>query len=171
MKLTVKAYAQKFDISVQAVYQQLNKGTLKSIEENGKKYVVVDNESVKPSLKPGVENVESKFNPMFRIVERLQKQLKAKDKEIKRLTRRLEKCNDKKAKVLVRYINELKQSQIEYKQEQHINKEEDAIEAEVESDKLTKQEKLILKVLIRRKKNGKLSKTEKKRYKELKDRE
>jgi predicted DNA-binding protein YlxM (UPF0122 family) len=69
MKLTVSEYAKEFKTSVQSVYQRIKRGSLKSIEENGIKYVVVDDDTIKPILKP---SIESEFKSLFKIVERLQ---------------------------------------------------------------------------------------------------
>ena len=110
MKLTVSEYAKEFKTSVQSVYQRIKRGSLNWVEENGIKYIVIEEESVKSSLNP---NVESGFNKAFKMVERLQKQLKSKDKEIRRLIKQLEKCNKGKEKVYLSYISELKQIQLE----------------------------------------------------------
>lgn len=86
MKLTVNEYAREFKTSVQSVYQRIKRGTLKSVEENGTKYVVVEQNTIKPE-------VENPLNEAFKMIKRLQKQLKTKDKEIKRLTKKNEKQN------------------------------------------------------------------------------
>jgi len=109
MKLTVNEYSIEFKTSVQSVYQRIKRGSLKSIEENGIKYVVVEDNNIKPNLNP---NVESDFKEVFKIVERLQKQIKEKDKEIKRLTKQLAKCNKKSEGVYLSYIAELKHQQL-----------------------------------------------------------
>ncbi len=113
MKLTVKEYASQFNISVQAVYQKLNKGLLKQIKENGRKYVVVDSVEVK-AVENSIKEVDKP------LVKELLKQLKSKDKEIKRLTKQLEKCSKGKEKVLLNYISELKQLQITHRQSEEI---------------------------------------------------
>jgi predicted DNA-binding protein YlxM (UPF0122 family) len=109
IKLTVNEYAKEFKTSVQSVYQRIKRGSLKCVEENGIKYVVVEDESIKPSLNP---NVENGFKEVFKIVERLQRQIKEKDKEIKRLTKQLDKCHKKNEKVYLSYIAELKYLQL-----------------------------------------------------------
>ena len=110
MKLTVSEYAKEFKTSVQSVYQRIKRGSLNWVEENGIKYVVIEEESVKSSLNP---NADIGLNKAFKMVERLQKQLKSKDKEIRRLIKQLEKCNKGKEKVYLSYISELKQIQLE----------------------------------------------------------
>ena len=105
MKLTVNEYAKEFKTSVQSVYQRIKRGSLKSIEENGIKYVLLDKESVKPSLNP---NIENEFKEVFKVIKRLQKQIKDKDKEIKRLTKKIAECNGTKENVLLQYIEEIK---------------------------------------------------------------
>lgn len=106
MKLTVKEYSTHFKVSVQSVYQRIKKGTLKSIEKNGVKYVITDDVSTKevdnPIEQPLVKELVKDFN----------KVLKRKDKEIRRLTKALEKCKDSKSEVLLQYIQEMKQLQL-----------------------------------------------------------
>jgi len=97
MKITIKRYAENEGISVQSVYAQIKRGSLKSIEENGTKYVVIEEEAIKPK-------VENTLKEAFKIIKRLQKEIKAKDKEIKRLTQQ----NEKQTKFLIsKYENAL----------------------------------------------------------------
>ena len=98
MKLTVKQYAENMSISVQSIYAQIKRGDLNWVEENGIKYVVVDDNSIKPK-------VENNLNLAFKIIKR-------KDKEIKRLTKQLAKCNKKSEGVYLSYIAELKHLQL-----------------------------------------------------------
>jgi predicted DNA-binding protein YlxM (UPF0122 family) len=121
MKLTVNEYAKEFKTSVQSVYQRIKRGSLKSVESNGIKYVVIEDTSIKSTLN---ENVESEFKDMFKIIKRLQKQLTKKDKEIKRLVKALEKANKSKEEVFLNYITELKQLQITYQEPEEIILEE-----------------------------------------------
>jgi len=86
MQITIKRYAENEGISVQSVYAQIKRGSLKSIEENGVKYVILEDKAIKPK-------VENTLNEAFKIIKRLQKEIKAKDKEIKRLTKKNEKQN------------------------------------------------------------------------------
>ncbi len=106
MKLSIKDYSTLKSISLQAVYQACKKQRIKCIEENGKRYVVVDAEEVKP-VKQAVDEDQDKS-----IVKELLKQLKSKDKEIKRITKELAKCNESKEGVFIQYIQELKQLQL-----------------------------------------------------------
>jgi predicted DNA-binding protein YlxM (UPF0122 family) len=86
MKITIKRYAENEGISVQSVYAQIKRGSLKSIEENGIKYVLLEDKTIKPK-------VENTLKKAFKIIKRLQKEIKLKDKEIKRLTKKNEKQN------------------------------------------------------------------------------
>ena len=86
MKITIKRYAENEGISVQSVYAQIKRGSLKSVEENGVKYVLLEDKDIKPK-------VENTLKEAFKIIKRLQKEIKAKDKEIKRLTKKNEKQN------------------------------------------------------------------------------
>ena len=86
MQITIKRYAENEGISVQSVYAQIKRGSLKSVEENGVKYVLLEDKDIKPK-------VENTLKEAFKIIKRLQKEIKAKDKEIKRLTKKNEKQN------------------------------------------------------------------------------
>jgi predicted DNA-binding protein YlxM (UPF0122 family) len=134
MKLTVNEYAMEFKTSVQSVYQRIKRGSLNSVEENGIKYVVVEENSIKPTLNP---SVESGFKEVFKIVERLQRQIKGKDKEIKRLTKQLAKCNKKSEGVYLSYIAELKHLQLKAP----VNIDEDIIEVKPKKKKSKKKRK------------------------------
>ena len=114
MKYTVKEYASACSISVQAVYQQISKGLLKVVEENGRKVVVADKIGVKELVKPLEQALDQN------LLKQLLKQLKSKDKEIKRLHKKLEECGDAKEKVYLSFIGELKQLQITHQPEEEI---------------------------------------------------
>jgi len=103
MKLTVSEYATHFKTSVQSVYQRIKRGTLKSFKENGITYVIVEDEAIKDDLNP---SLESDLKEALKLI-------KAQSKEIKRLSKALEKCNEKKESVYLQYIGELKQLQLE----------------------------------------------------------
>ncbi len=112
-KLTVSEYATEFKTSVQSVYQRIKRDTLKCVKENGIKYVVLDSDTGSAGLVKDIKpNVQSEFKQLVKMIKRLQNQIESKDDEIKRLTKKLEKCNGTKEKVLINYIQELKQLQI-----------------------------------------------------------
>ena len=124
MKYTVKEYANACSISVQAVYQQIGKGLLNVVEKNGRKMIITDEIKVK-----GVEQAIDQ--PLKQdLIKQLFKQLESKDKEIKRLHKKLEKCGDAKEKVYLSYINELKQLQVTYQRQ-----EDEIIEAKADKKK------------------------------------
>ena len=106
MKLSIKDYASSRSITPQAVYQAIAKGKLKSVVKDGKKFVVVDSVDVKPVAKENNQPENQK------LLNDLLKQLKQKDKEIKRLNKQLIKCGQAKEEVLIQYISELKQLQL-----------------------------------------------------------
>jgi len=51
MKITIKHYAEREGISVQSVYVQIERGSLKSVEENGVKYVLFEDKDIKSKIK------------------------------------------------------------------------------------------------------------------------
>ena len=89
-KLTVQQYANKFEKSVQQVYRQIKKGSLTSVKENGKTFVVVDDTAISQTINNDKPNEQDLFiNHLLNDNKQLKKQLKIKDKEIKRLTKEL----------------------------------------------------------------------------------
>jgi hypothetical protein len=106
MQLSIKDYASLRSISLQAVYQAIKKGKLKTVSKDGKKFVIVDASELKQVDQPD-NNQDNK-----QLIKDLLKQLKRKDKEIKALTKKLIKCSRSKEEVLIQYIQELKQLQL-----------------------------------------------------------
>lgn len=92
MKLTIKQYAENEGISVQSVYQKIKRGTLNSVEENGIKYVITEDSTVKRKEKDALKEV-------FKIIKR-------RDKEIKELRKQLSKCQGKKDKLFKEYLGQ-----------------------------------------------------------------
>jgi len=92
MKLTIKQYAENEGISVQSIYAQIKRGSLKSVEENGTKYVVVEEKAIKPK-------VENSLKEAFKIIKRLQK-------ENKQLQADLRACSKGKDKVFKSYLKQ-----------------------------------------------------------------
>jgi hypothetical protein len=73
---------------------------------------------VEKDIKP---KVQSEFKELVKLIKRLQKQIDTKDAEIKRLTKKVEKCSKSKEDVLLNYIAEIKQLQLSYQPEPGIN--------------------------------------------------
>ncbi len=121
MKLTVKEYASKFKISVQAVYQKLKSGTLKSVIENGTKYVIVDKKAIKAVEQPLVKAVEQvslkyllkQLKIRDKKIESLENRINKKDKEIKKLNKQLFQSTSDEKDTLLNFISELKQLQLQ----------------------------------------------------------
>lgn len=105
MKLTVSEYAKEFKTSVQSVYQRIKRGTLKSVEENGIKYVLMDEENMKDDLNP---ELKSLLKRALKTIDYLQEENSSMRKEIKRLTKRLEKAQSGESQVLREAFHELK---------------------------------------------------------------
>ena len=90
MKLTVKEYATQLDVSIQSVYKKIKRGSLTTVKENNRTYVVVDSIEVKKVDEP----VQSdNYTELLDIVQRRDKEVKQLRKEIKRLTKKNEKQN------------------------------------------------------------------------------
>ena len=147
MKLTVKEYSSRFKISVQAVYQKLNSGALKSVIINGRKYVIVDKEDIKSVKQPLVKAVEqATLKYLFKqvkiqekIIERLEKKLDKKDKDIKKLNKQLLKSSSSEKDTLLSFISELKQLKLQAPSQ--VNKEEEIIDIKEEKPKSKKKHK------------------------------
>lgn len=119
MKLTVSEYATEFKTSVQSVYQRIKRGSLKSVTENGIKYVLIEEDTTKPNLKP---ELESGCKDLLKLV-------KSQQKEIKRLTKELSKAQFHSMATMKGYIDKLETLQLEAPRKQ---KDEDITEAEFE---------------------------------------
>jgi hypothetical protein len=90
IKLTVQQYANQVGISATAVYKQIKNQVVNSVKENNKTFVLVEDKVIEPSSK------EVKNNDCMKLVTKLLKQMKTKDKEIKRLTKELSKVTKNK---------------------------------------------------------------------------
>jgi len=106
MKITIKQYAENEGISVQSVYAKIKRGSLKSVEENGTKYVVVEEEAIKPK-------VEKALKEAFKIIKRLQK-------ENKQLQADLRACSKGKDKVFKSYLKQYQKALTPPKQDDEI---------------------------------------------------
>ena len=117
-ELTVKELANHLQKSTQYIYQLIAKGKLQTVERNGRKYVIWnDTTSLKPvSKSPDKESSND-------LVAWLQSEVKRLAKENRRLQKKLEKCNKEQKKVLVSYIQELKQLQLMHRPEEIIETE------------------------------------------------
>ena len=89
-KLTVQQYANQLGISATAVYKQIKNQVINTVKENNKTFVLVEDKVIEPSSK------EVRNNDCMKLVTKLLKQLKTKDKEIKRLTKELSKVTKTK---------------------------------------------------------------------------
>ncbi len=87
MKLTVKEYATKYNISIQSVYKRIKRGTLNTVKENNIIYVVLDVSEVEEVVTPVQSN---DCTELLDIIRRRDKENKQLQKEIKRLTKKNE---------------------------------------------------------------------------------
>jgi len=128
MKLTVSEYAKRLNVSVQTVYKKIKRGVITTVKENNITYVVLDDKEGVTEVK---EKVSQSSNELLTLV-------KTQQKEIRRLTKKLEKCNKGKEEVLLSYIGELKAiKQIQAP----VPEEEDVIEVKEEKSKKKKGKK------------------------------
>ncbi len=98
MKLTVSEYAKRLNVSVQTVYKKVKRGVITTVKENNITYVIVDE---KGGLNGVKQKVKESSNELLTLV-------KIQQKEIKRLSKKLEKCNKVKENVFLQYIQEIK---------------------------------------------------------------
>jgi precorrin-6B methylase 1 len=106
VKITIKDYATQVGISTTAVYKQVQKGVLNSVEENGQKYVIIEDEETNQGFKHGLKQVGKNKDDCFKLVEKLMK-------ENKRLTKELLKQSESKERMLLSYVQEMKTLLIE----------------------------------------------------------
>ncbi len=116
-KITVSEYATEFKISPQAVYQQLNKGTLKAVEVDGKKYIEIDvttgSGAVKQAFKPIEQDIEQTLSKhLNKQIKKLNKQLTKKDNQIEELNKQLIESIRSEKETLLKYIAELNQLRV-----------------------------------------------------------
>ncbi len=78
MKLTIKEFAKKENISVQAVYKKIKQGKLKTVKENGKTYVIWEKEKYTDKNNGQKENLKLLLEN-----ERLKAELQAEKEKIK----------------------------------------------------------------------------------------
>ena len=114
-ELTVKELANHLQKSTQYIYQLIAKGKLQTVERNGRKYVIWNDTT---SLKPVSKSPDNESSND--LVAWLQSEVKRLAKENRRLQKKLEKCNKEQKKVLVSYIQELKQLQLMHKPAEEI---------------------------------------------------
>jgi len=146
-EITVREYAERFKTSVQSVYNRIKRGSLKAVERDGQKFVIIDDEELKTvenelqiglkeSLKPVLnDGMMQWIDFLAKELDRLQEETAKLLKENRRLVKKLEKCNKEQKKVLVSYIQELKQIQLMHQPSEEI------IEAEVKQKKKKKKSK------------------------------
>jgi len=127
-KISVSEYASMFKVSVQSVYQRVKRGSLNCVEENGVKYILLDKEEVKDTLKKPLNSIETDCKDLLKLV-------KSQQKEIKRLTKELTKAQNGKSEVLEKFIFEMQ------KLAAPVPKEEDIIEAKTKDKKKKKKKK------------------------------
>jgi len=117
MKLTVSEYAKRENIAVQTVYKRVKRGGLKTVKENNIIYIVIndyinDNGGLNSLNQKGESGLNSGLNQDDKNHAELLKIIKAQQKEIKRLSKALEKSNKTKENVFLQYITELQQLQL-----------------------------------------------------------
>ena len=91
-KITVNEYSKKYQITRQTVYNQVKKGLLDSIEENGVLFVIDEGKEVSNS---------SKKDDCQKLVKNLLKR-------INKLEKQLDKSQDQKLELAMSYVNEMK---------------------------------------------------------------
>jgi len=106
MKLTVKEYSTAYNVSIQSVYKRIQRNTITWVEENGTKYIIIDDTAVERVTKPVQSN---DCTELLDIIRRRDKEVKSLGKEIKRLTKELTKAQNGKSAVLEKFIFEMQQ--------------------------------------------------------------
>ena len=142
-EITVQEYAKRFNTSVQAVYKRIKRGSLTSIERDGRKYVVIDDKSIQAVESRLNISTQTNTQPnsmewldfLSKELDRLQEENTRLIEDNRRLMKKLEKCNKEQKKVLISYIQELKQLQLMHKPKDEI------IEAEEIKPKKRKKKK------------------------------
>ena len=105
-KLTVKEYANKYQITRQTVYNQVKKGLLESIEEDGVTLIIDE----------ALEVSNSSQN------DDCQKLVKILMKRITKLEKKLDKERDKNSSLILTYVEEMKTLYLPNKEQKTKNK-------------------------------------------------
>lgn len=98
-KLTVQEYANKYQISKQAVYARVKKGTIEHIIENDKTFVFDDVSS---------ESIDSEIKSEKSEKDDCTKMYKLLLKRINKLEKKLDKERDKNSSLILTYVDEMK---------------------------------------------------------------
>ncbi len=98
-KIRVAEYARRVGVSTNSVYKQIKRGVIPSEKVNGLTYVLIDSEEVTAGLESGVAGGVSECERLLNLVE-------TQAKEIKRLTKQLEKSGRRTEKALRDYLAE-----------------------------------------------------------------
>jgi DNA-binding Lrp family transcriptional regulator len=148
-KLTVKEASEFLGITREAIYNRVRRGSLKSINENGIKYVLVEEQSNEPKQKisTAINSVKNEYE------EFLKEQIKELKEELKYTKEKVEKLYEQKDEQLKSILQITLQSQ--QRQISPVNSHESVIEADIK--KPTKWKKL-LKVLKKKGIKGKQKK-------------
>jgi len=109
MKLTVKEYATRLDISIQSVYKRIQRHTIQTVRENNTIYVIVDDKEVENSTQPVQSN---HYTGLLDIIGRRDKEIKRLNKEIKRLSKELSKAQLHSMATMKGYIDKLETLQL-----------------------------------------------------------
>ncbi len=117
MKLTVKEYATKYNVSIQSVYKRIKRGTLDTVKENNTIYVIVEVSGVEEVVVPIQSN---DCTELLDIIRRRDKEVKSLNKEIQRLTKELTKAQNGKSEVLEKFIFEMQQLSAPVQKEEEI---------------------------------------------------
>ncbi len=105
MKMTVKEYATAYNTSIQSVYKRIQRSTIHTVKENNTIYVIVDDKEVEEVVTPVQSN---HCTELLDIIRRRDKEVKSLNKEIKRLTKSLEKAKSEENTTLKEVYHELK---------------------------------------------------------------
>lgn len=97
-KTTVNEYAKKYQITRQTVYNQVKKGLLESIEENGVLFVIDEDTKVS----------SDKSNNCQKFVKKLLKRIDKLEKRIDKYDDKLIKERDKNNSLILTYVDEMK---------------------------------------------------------------
>ncbi len=89
-KLSVSEYARKLNVSVNTIYKKIKRGSINTVKEEGKIFVIVDDTEVRTEVK---QEINSGCNELLKIIKRRDKEVVTLQKEIKRLTKKNEKIN------------------------------------------------------------------------------
>jgi hypothetical protein len=81
IKLSVKEYAEKYNMSLNNVYQKIKRNTLNHTKENGKTVIIIEESNIKKTINKDCKKYKQKIKELKKDIEVLSYKLQSKENE------------------------------------------------------------------------------------------